>query len=42
MKKLLAILLACAMVLGLAACASNNTPSTTKAPDTNTTPEVIK
>lgn len=38
MKKLLAILLACAMVLGLAACASNNTHSTTKAPDTNTTP----
>ena len=37
MKKLLAILLACAMVLGLAACASNNNPST-KAPDTSTAP----
>lgn len=40
MKKIIALLLALVMVLGLAACGGNTTPETTKAPDTGkeTTP----
>ena len=40
MKKLIALLLACVMVLGLVACGGNDAPETTGAPDAgNDTPE---
>lgn len=39
-KKLLSVVLSCAMVLSLAACGSNNTPATNNAPAANDTADV--